>query len=176
MRCAGIAVVCVAVVLTRSEAATARLRSRAHITATVAGQSVGESKAALIFFQEWLGKLPKNMTKTKQEAVVDTLESEITKLTANVNNIKKMEMKEKQEANTTASLKEHMKNSKDKAMLESMDRWSERANEKARIGALNVISKLKNAIHLVKKGALSGNTKAADNLANVLKQMTAMSR
>ena len=175
MRCAVIAV-CVAVVLTRSEAAAARLRARARITATVAGQSMGESKAALVFFQEWLGKLPKNMTKTKQEAVVDTLESEITKLTANVNNIKKMEMKEKQEANTTASLKEHMKDSKDKAMLDSMNRWSEHANEKARIGAMNVISKLKNAVHLVKKGALNGNGQAADNLANVLKQMTAMSR
>merc|ERR550525_97437 len=137
---------------------------------------MGESKAALAFFQEWLGNVPKNMTKTKQEAVVDTLESEITKLTENVNNIKKMETKEKQEANTTASLKEHMKDSKDKAMIDQMSRWSEHANEKARIGALNVISKLKNAVHLVKKGALTGNDKAAENLANVLKQMTAMSR
>merc|ERR1719458_2481068 len=105
----GVAVVCFAFLLTRSEATAARLRARAHTTAQVAGESLGESKAALIFFQEWLGKLPKNMTKTKQDAVVDTLESEVTKLMANVESIKKMEKKDKQEANATASMKKQKK-------------------------------------------------------------------
>ena len=44
-------------------------------------------------------------------------------------------------------------------------------NERSRIGATNVLSKLRNAIHLVKKGALSGNAQAKQDLARVMEKI-----
>merc|ERR1719310_1883577 len=70
-------------------------------------------------------------------------------------------------------LRGHMK-SADQVMLDKMDEWGKRMNRKTRLGAMDVISKLKNAIHLVKKGALSGNKQASDSLNNVLAKMGAM--
>ena len=136
---------------------------------------MGEVRAASTFLSEWVGELPKNLTKAKQDIVVKQLEAEVAKMSTNVQNLKKIAKEEKAQSNTTAHLKASMKD-KDRAMLDKMDQWSARSNEKAKIGALTVMSKLKNMIHLIKKGALGGNSKAAGDLDNVMKQMTAMTR
>merc|ERR1719325_512750 len=150
-------------------------RALAQSKASEIGRVIGEARAASTFFAQWVGGLPKNLTKTKQDAVVKQLEVEVAKMSENVNNLKKNAAEEKAQANMTANLKMSMKG-KDRAMLEKMDQWSARMNEKARISGLNVLSKLKNAIHLIKKGALAGNSKASGDLDKVLKQMTDMTR
>merc|ERR1719263_2391463 len=79
------------------------------------------------------------------------------------------------QANTSKRLVASVKSQADKAMLAKMDEWSERMNRKTRLGAMDVLSKLENAIHFVKKGALKGNTQAKQGLDKVLAKMGAMS-
>ncbi|CAK0798122.1 unnamed protein product [Prorocentrum cordatum] len=143
--------------------------------AHVAGRVVGESRAAEHFFKEWVRGLPRNMTKEKQDAVVATLEAEVSKLGDNVAHIKAIQKNETSQFHNKDSLKKALPE-KDQKMMDSMDEWSTRMNQKAKMGAMNVMSKLKNAIHLIKKGALSGNDEAAGKLEDVLKQMTTLSR
>merc|ERR1712166_1324775 len=71
------------------------------------------------------------------------------------------------------TLKSHM-DSKDAAMMSKFDEWSERMNKKTRLGAMDVLSKLKNAVHLIKKGALTGDKKSEDSLNKVLESMGQM--
>mmetsp|Transcript_91225 Transcript_91225/g.295066 ORF Transcript_91225/g.295066 Transcript_91225/m.295066 type:complete len:177 (-) Transcript_91225:84-614(-) len=176
MRCLSVAALCAAV-LAASEATSSRmhLRAIAKAKAAQAGSLIGENKAASTFFKEWMVALPKNLTKAKQDAVVATLEAEVGKLGKNVQMLKAIAKNETAHAKDVAQLKAKL-GGKDKAMLDSMDAWSSRMNEKARIGGLGVISKLKNAIHLIKKGALSGNGKAAIGLNDLLKQMGDLAR
>ena len=47
-------------------------------------------------------------------------------------------------------------------------------NDKAAVGAVDVLSKLRNAVHFIKKGALSGNDDAKKKLADVMGQMGQM--
>merc|ERR1712014_457501 len=94
----------------------------------------------------------------------------------NVANLKEMDKKEKsvEEKKKGESLEASMKPA-DKAMMEKMNQWSERMNRKTRLGAMDVISKLENAIHFVKKGALSGKDPEAEKqLNNVLSKMGQM--
>jgi len=117
----------------------------------------------------------KVVSKTKEAAVLGSLEEQVKKLESNVQAITKMDKSEHSaEAKKTAhELRSHMKGA-DQKMLDKMDEWGSRMNRKTRLGAMDVISKLKNAIHLVKKGALTGNKEAADSLNNVLSKMGAM--
>merc|ERR1719281_322947 len=78
------------------------------------------------------------------------------------------------QANASKQLAASVKSQADKAMLAKMDEWSERMNRKTRLGAMDVLSKLENAIHFVKKGALKGNADAEKNLNNVLEKMGSM--
>merc|ERR1719159_1515944 len=143
--------------------------------AHIAGRVVGESKAAEHFFKEWVHGLPKNLTKAKQDAVVATLEAEVGKLTENVEHIKGIQRNETLHAVNKTALKKALPE-KDQKMMDSMDEWSARMHQKAKMGAMNVMSKLKNAIHLIKKGALNGNDEAGAKLEDVLKQMSTLSR
>jgi len=140
-----------------------------------AGRVVGESKAAEHFSKEWVHGLPKNLTKEKQDAVVATLEAEVSKLGDNVAHIKAIQKNETSRSHNKDLLKKALPE-KDQKMMDNMDEWSTRMNQKAKMGAMNVMSKLKNAIHLIKKGALNGNGEAAGKLEDVLKQMTTLSR
>merc|ERR1719253_909086 len=145
--------------------------AKAHI----AGRVVGESRAAEHFFKDWMHGLPKNLTKAKQDAVVATLEAEVDKLGDNVKRIKEIQKNETAHAVNKDVLKKALPE-KDQKMMDGMDQWSTRMNQKAKMGAMNVMSKLKNAIHLIKKGALNGNNDASGKLEDVLKQMTSLSR
>jgi len=149
----------------------ATAQSSLRRTATQRVELIAQSKVAL----DSLAAIPKNVTKAKEVAVLSSLEDQVKKLEGNVQAITKMD---KAEHSTDAEkkskeLRSHMKGA-DQAMLDKMDSWGSRMNRKTRLGAMDVISKLKNAIHLVKKGALSGNKDAADSLNNVLSKMGAM--
>merc|ERR1719253_2153932 len=89
--------------------------AKAHI----AGRVVGESRAAEHFFKDWMHGLPKNLTKAKQDAVVATLEAEVDKLGDNVKRIKDILKKALPE--------------KDQKMMDGMDQWSTRMNQKAKM-------------------------------------------
>merc|ERR1719236_57760 len=93
-------------------------------------------------------------------------------------NVKKITDMDKAEHSQEAEkkskeLRDHMKPA-DQAMMSKMDDWSKRMNRKTRLGAMDVLSKLKNAIHLVKKGALSGNQAASGDLNKLLAKMANM--
>merc|ERR1719162_657163 len=151
------------------------LRSTARrALSRAAGQRV-ELISQSKFVVESLANVPKHVTKAKEAAVVGSLEDQVKKLEANVKSISTMDKAEHSLASEKSAkeLRSHMKGA-DKAMLDKMDSWGTRMNRRTRLGALDVISKLKNAIHLVKKGALSGNKDAADSLNNVLSKMGAM--
>merc|ERR1719424_134872 len=119
--------------------------------------------------------LPAKVTEAQQTKVLASLDAQVKKLEENVASISKMDKAEhtKDAEAKTKSLKDHMKGA-DKAMLDKMDEWGKRMNRKTRLGAMDVISKLKNAMHLVKKGALTGNKEASESLNNVLSKMGAM--
>ena len=119
--------------------------------------------------------IPKNVTKEKQAQVVKVLEDQEKMLEKNLAQISSLEKQEKSkdEKEKSKTLKAHM-NSKDAAMMNKFDEWSERMNKKTRLGAMDVLSKLKNAVHLIKKGALTGDAKSADNLNKVLESMGQM--
>jgi len=120
-------------------------------------------------------KLPKNATKAQEQKVLGSLEAQVEKLEGNVKKIAEMDKAEHSEdaEKKAKDLRNHMKPA-DQAMMSKMDDWSKRMNRKTRLGAMDVLSKLKNAIHLVKKGALSGNKDAANSLNDVLSKMGAM--
>jgi len=168
-------VACLLATVPSAEGVSTMLRSRAAAKVQVVADYAGENKAASQFFKEWLTNLPRNATKAKQQAVIASLEAEVDKLGKNVQSIKELEKKEQASKGSVDRLKGTLKG-KDKEMMESMDQWSNRMNEKAKVGAMNVMSKLKNAIHLIKKGALSGNGDAENRLNDVLKHMSAMAR
>merc|ERR1719424_2677028 len=88
--------------------------------------------------------LPAKVTEAQQTKVLASLDAQVKKLEENV------------------------------ASISKMDKWGKRMNRKTRLGAMDVISKLKNAMPLVKKGALTGNKDASDQLASVLGKMCAM--
>mmetsp|Transcript_59146 Transcript_59146/g.150208 ORF Transcript_59146/g.150208 Transcript_59146/m.150208 type:complete len:173 (+) Transcript_59146:97-615(+) len=169
------AAVCLLSVLVVTEGTSMFLRQRAAAKAQEAAELLGENRAAGQFFKSLLEGLPKNATKAKQEAVIASLEAEVDKLSENVVKLKDIEKSETKHQDASDRLKSSLKG-KDKAMMESMDEWSHRSNEKAKVGALDVMSKLKNAIHLIKKGALSGNADAEKKLGDVLQHMSDMAR
>jgi len=128
-----------------------------------------------MFTVESILRLPANATKAQETKVLTSLEAQVKKLEGNVQKISGMD-KQQHSADAKKKSKElhdHMKGA-DQAMLDKMDQWSERMNRKTRLGAMDVLSKLKNAIHLVKKGALSGNKEASEKLNGVLSKMGAM--
>eukprot|EP00448_Togula_jolla_P022485 CAMPEP_0170590918 /NCGR_PEP_ID=MMETSP0224-20130122/12125_1 /TAXON_ID=285029 /ORGANISM="Togula jolla, Strain CCCM 725" /LENGTH=183 /DNA_ID=CAMNT_0010914745 /DNA_START=64 /DNA_END=615 /DNA_ORIENTATION=+ len=121
-------------------------------------------------------QLPKNSSKEQQAHVVEALESQQKILEERLAQITNMDKTEKARLLTEGSqkLKGSMKPA-DRAMMEKMDAWDKRMNEKTRLGAMDVISKLKNAIHFVKKGALQGDQEAQAGLGKVLETMSHMS-
>merc|ERR1719253_398878 len=128
-----------------------------------------------MFTVESILRLPAHVTEAQQAKVLTSLEAQVNKLESSVQSISKMDKAEhtKQAEEKNKQLRAHMKGA-DQKMLDKMDDWGKRMNRKTRLGAMDVISKLKNAIHLVKKGALSGNKEASDSLNNVLSKMGAM--
>merc|ERR1719277_1596820 len=104
---------------------------KAHIAkARDAGRVVGESRATEHFFKEWVQKLPRNLTKDKQDAVVATLEAEVSKLDENVAHIKAIQKNTTARSHDKDLLKKALPE-KDQKMMDNMDEWSTRMNQKA---------------------------------------------
>jgi hypothetical protein len=119
-------------------------------------------------------KKAKKADPAHQKAVVDQLTKLAESLEANEKKIVEMD---KAETNRTAhtNITASMKDS-DKAMWENFDKWNHRMNEKTKVGSLDVISKIKHAVHFIKKGAMGGNDDAMKGLEDVIKSMGQMTR
>merc|ERR1719413_319295 len=115
-----------------TQGASLRMLKEKKVTiakAHIAGRVVGESKAAEHFFKEWVQKLPRNLTKEKQDAVVATLEAEVSKLGENVAHIKAIQKNGTAHSHSKDLLKKALPE-KDQKMMDSMDEWSTRMNQK----------------------------------------------
>mmetsp|Transcript_77803 Transcript_77803/g.231766 ORF Transcript_77803/g.231766 Transcript_77803/m.231766 type:complete len:189 (+) Transcript_77803:1-567(+) len=139
-----------------------------------AGERV-EAIAETFHLQEFLEALPRNATKEQEVHIVHSLEEQVKHLKQTTARIADLERKEgsPEERARLVAARSSMKVD-DQKMMEKMDVWSRRMNRKTRLGATDVISKLENAIHLVKRGALSGNEEAAAKLDSVLERMGGM--
>lgn len=113
--------------------------------------------------------LSKSAAEAKQAKVLEGLASSVTKLEENVAKIETFEKRGSEHSNGVETAKPA-----DRAMMEKMDEFDARMNRKARLGAMDVISKLGNAMHLVKKGALTGNSAAKSSLDDLLSKMGQM--
>merc|ERR1740133_832023 len=151
------------------------LRAAARSSLRVASEERVQLIAQAKFTAETVLRLPAHVTEAQQANVLSSLESQVQKLQSNVDSISKLDKAEhtKEAEAKNKDLRSHMKGA-DQAMLDKMDDWGKRMNRKTRLGAMDVLSKLKNAIHLVKKGALSGNKDSANALTDVLGKMGAM--
>eukprot|EP00746_Dinoflagellata_sp_MGD_P077668 gnl/MRDRNA2_/MRDRNA2_31138_c0_seq1.p2 gnl/MRDRNA2_/MRDRNA2_31138_c0~~gnl/MRDRNA2_/MRDRNA2_31138_c0_seq1.p2 ORF type:complete len:209 (+),score=73.75 gnl/MRDRNA2_/MRDRNA2_31138_c0_seq1:61-687(+) len=116
---------------------------------------------------------PKHADKAAQEKIIAALAKQEEALESNIKAIKASEKEDRANEKNSKSLAASMKES-DKKMFEGFDAFNKRANAKAVVGATDVLSKLKHMVHFIKKGALSGDAKAADGLDAVLKDMGSM--
>mmetsp|Transcript_88784 Transcript_88784/g.250079 ORF Transcript_88784/g.250079 Transcript_88784/m.250079 type:complete len:191 (-) Transcript_88784:67-639(-) len=168
---------CVFSALEVSQAAHAGMKLKATASSALRRSAASrvDAIAGSLFAVESALALPRNVSKEKQSEIVATLEGQIKKLEASVAGLGDGDVKGtmSEEQKRSQQLKASMK-PEDRAMMEKMDAWSSRMSRKTRLGAFDVISKLKNALHLVKKGALSGNADAEAGLNKVLSKMGQM--
>mmetsp|Transcript_135070 Transcript_135070/g.419737 ORF Transcript_135070/g.419737 Transcript_135070/m.419737 type:complete len:192 (-) Transcript_135070:28-603(-) len=134
-----------------------------------------EAIAESFHLQEFIAALPRNASKDQEAHIVKSLEEQVQHLKQTASTIAQAEHREgsPEERARLVAARSSMKVG-DQKMLEKMDAWSQRMNRKTRLGAMDVVSKLENAIHFVKKGALSGNEEAAKRLDSVLAKMGGM--
>merc|ERR1719233_845484 len=119
----------------------------------------------------WLEHLPRHVSDAEKTVIISKLRDEETKLQKTVADIKTSIKTEKNSAEKNKSFRTKMKK-KDQEKWDEFQQWDNRMNRKTMVGAQDVLSKIKNAVHLIKKGALSGNDKASHDLDNVVKQMS----
>uniref|UniRef100_A0A7S2HKM9 Uncharacterized protein n=1 Tax=Alexandrium andersonii TaxID=327968 RepID=A0A7S2HKM9_9DINO len=124
---------------------------------------------------EIAASLPRNATKEQEDHILKTLQDQVAHLKLTTSKIADVEGHDAapEERARLVAARSTMK-AEDQKMMEKMDAWSQRMNRKTRLGAMDVISKLENSIHLIKKGALSGNKEAAEKLNSVLGKMSSM--
>jgi len=152
----------------------ARVFAVLALVATCVAASGTQSGAALQFSTRVAAasalQLPKNATKQEQVKIITSLESQVSKLETNIVAIKTMDKHDKTLHKDSKALQAGMKGN-DAAMMTKFDEWDHRMNQKTRVGAMNVLSNLKNCIHFIKKGALSGDKDAASGLDKVMEAM-----
>jgi len=118
-----------------------------------------------------LGHLPKEVSKAHEAEIITKLQAEEAKLQNNVKMLKAEGKKEKARMEEKMAFRKKM-SSKDKKMWDQFSEWDHRMNQKSLAGARDILSKLKNAVHFIKKGALQGDAKAHQGLDDVVKQMS----
>lgn len=118
-----------------------------------------------------LSHLPKQVSKAHEAEILSKLQAQAEKIQKNVNMLKAEGKKEKAREEEKMSFRKKM-SEKDKKKWDQFSEWDHRMNQKSLAGARDILSKLKNAVHFIKKGALQGSSKAHDGLENVVKQMT----
>jgi len=167
--------------LKESQAASAA-EKKAQATEKKAEAPAVEKKAPEAEKKAQVDKKPKHsfatqVTKERQATIIKQLSAEEEMLDKNLKAIK-TEQKEdnsKKRIESEQHLQSMMKG-KDAEMLKHFDEFTKHANAKAAVGAQDVLSKLKHMIHFIKKGALSGDQKAANGLDGLLKDMSGMVR
>ena len=148
--------------------------AKAEPKAKEAPAAKAEPKAAPAAKTEAKDSAPKVESKEHQQLVVDQLMKLASNLEANEKKIVQMD-REEQERSSKSNITSMMKD-KDKEMWENFDKFNHRMNEKTKVGSLDVISKIKHAVHFIKKGAMSGDQNAMAGLEDVIKSMSQMTR
>lgn len=143
------------------KAAAAAAHDHAKTTVEKPAAPAGEAK----------GSLPKHVSKEREAMIIKQLSAEEAKLGENLKQIKE---ERKHDAKDKDKKLMSMMKGKDAEKLAGFDKFFDRMNQKSELGCQDVMSKLKRIVHFVKKGGLSGNTKAADGLNSVLKEMSGM--
>mmetsp|Transcript_36057 Transcript_36057/g.78808 ORF Transcript_36057/g.78808 Transcript_36057/m.78808 type:complete len:182 (-) Transcript_36057:100-645(-) len=137
-------------------------------------EAVQLSPASLLAVESAL-TLPRNASQEQVARLLTTLGEQkqlLEQQMAQLGKGRQEETPEQQEAKKR--LRESMKPA-DRAMMEEKDKWQKEMSRKTRLGAMNVISKLNNALRLIKKGALEGDDEARSRLDHVLETMSGMS-
>merc|ERR1719160_919779 len=104
-------------------------------------------------------KAPKKRDPAQQKMVVDQLMKLAEHLQDNEKKIVEMDKQEVASQKDHEKLKANMSDA-DKKMWDHFDDWNHRMNQKTKVGSLDVISKIKHAVHFIKKGAMSGDEDA----------------
>merc|ERR1719387_1641432 len=120
-------------------------------------------------------KAPKKWDPAQQKMVVDQLMKLAEHLQDNEKKIVEMDKQEVASQKDHEKLKANMSDA-DKKMWDHFDDWNHRMNQKTKVGSLDVISKIKHAVHFIKKGAMSGDEDAAKGLEDVIASMGSMMR
>merc|ERR1719327_1250887 len=120
-------------------------------------------------------KAPKKRDPAQQKMVVDQLMKLAEHLQDNEKKIVEMDKQEVASQKDHEKLKANMSDA-DKKMWDHFDDWNHRMNQKTKVGSLDVISKIKHAVHFIKKGAMSGDEDAAKGLEDVIASMGSMMR
>merc|ERR1719399_2838896 len=101
-------------------------------------------------------KVPKKKDPAQQKMVIDQLMKLAANLQSNEKKIVEMDKEEVASQKDHEKLKANMSDA-DKKMWDHFDDWNHRMNQKTKVGSLDVISKIKHAVHFIKKGAMSGD-------------------
>merc|ERR1719287_298365 len=157
----GFALLAVAAAMLRGE--TAREQATAKAALAVLMASVEPDKA-----QPEAPAKPKVVAKDQLEKVAVNMQS-------NAKQIRVLDKKDQAHHVSSANLTHNM-SSADKKMWDNFDDWNHRMNEKTEVRSLDVVSKIKKAMHFIKKGAMSGDAQAAEQLQDVIKSMGMMAR
>merc|ERR1719399_389993 len=120
-------------------------------------------------------KVPKKKDPAQQKMVIDQLMKLAANLQSNEKKIVEMDKEEVASQKDHEKLKANMSDA-DKKMWDHFDDWNHRMNQKTKVGSLDVISKIKHAVHFIKKGAMSGDEDAAKGLEDVIASMGSMMR
>merc|ERR550514_2138474 len=120
-------------------------------------------------------KVPKKKDPAQQKMVIDQLMKLAANLQSNEKKIVEMDKEEVSSQKDHEKLKANMSDA-DKKMWDHFDDWNHRMNQKTKVGSLDVISKIKHAVHFIKKGAMSGDEDAAKGLEDVIASMGSMMR
>merc|ERR1719399_1773984 len=120
-------------------------------------------------------EVPKKKDPAQQKMVIDQLMKLAANLQSNEKKIVEMDKEEVASQKDHEKLKANMSDA-DKKMWDHFDDWNHRMNQKTKVGSLDVISKIKHAVHFIKKGAMSGDEDAAKGLEDVIASMGSMMR
>merc|ERR1719313_503953 len=157
----------VAAAMLRGQAAQEQATARAALELLA---SVEPDKA-----QPEAASKPKVVSAEQQEKVMEQLEKLAVNMQANAKQIKVLDAKDMATHISAANLT-HTMSAADKKMWDNFDDWNHRMNQKTEVRSLDVVSKIKKAMHFIKKGAMSGDAKAAEQLQDVIKSMGMMAR
>lgn len=113
--------------------------------------------------------LPTHATAEQQDHLVKVLEEEEEAAQARLAGLN--DLSQAQPSYNSTKVLEGIRDPKVRARMEEMHKWMEESSRKNRLFNMNYLSKLKNAMRLVKKGALQGDEKAHKSLETVLERM-----